>query len=296
VAPAALVLLLAQRWGEESRLYPTLPAAAFSPHVSILDGIPRGEPFRFAAIGPSFLPNVSILYHLEDVRGYEAMTFAPLWETQPLWCVPQPVSFNRVDDPSRPFLSFLNVRWVFAPPGYSPPPGWTVRGDDASGRLLENPNVLPRVFAPRGYFREAEHGRQLERLASIQDFRESGVAAEAGGDRVNNGEAAVRILRYEPEAILVDIDARAPALLATSVTRWPGWKISVDGRSVPAVIYNDAFIAFHVPEGHHGARLAYEPDSVRAGLAISLTTLTLCLGYGLVASWHRRLGRRAEGV
>jgi hypothetical protein len=292
VAPAALVLLLAQRWGEESRLYPTLPAAAFSPHVPILDGIPRGEPFRIAALGWSFLPNVSSLYHLEDVRGYEAMTFAPLHETYPLWCIPQPVSFNRVDDPSRPFLSFLNVRWVIAPPGYSPPSGWTVAGDDETGRLLENPNVLPRVFAPRGYFREEDRARQLLRLKSIEDFRESGVVAETGGDRLNNGEADVRILHYEPEAVLVDIDARAPALVATSLTRWPGWKISVDGRSVPVVAYNYAFIALRVGAGHHRVRLTYDPDSVRAGLAISLTTLALCLGFGLASPMRRRLTLR----
>jgi hypothetical protein len=294
VAPAALVLLLAQRWGEERGLYPTLPAAAFSPHIPILDGIPRAEPFRIAALGPSFLPNVSSLYHLEDVRGYEAMTFAPLFETYPLWCIGQPVSFNRVDDPSRPFLSFLNVRWVIAPPGYSPPPGWAVNGDDKTGRLLENPNVLPRVFAPRGYFREEDRARQLLRLKSIEDFRESGVTAETetGGDRLINGEAEVRILHYEPEAVLLDIDARAPALVATSLTRWPGWKITVDGGSVPVVAYNYAFIAFRVSAGHHRVRLAYEPDSVRAGLSISLTTFALCLGFVLASPVRRRLTLR----
>jgi hypothetical protein len=202
------------------------------------------------------------------------------------------VSFNRVDDPSRPFLSFLNVRWVIAPPGYSPPPGWTVARDDRTGRLLENPNVLPRVFAPRGYFRELDRGRQLERLHSIADFGESGVAAEAGGDRLSNGEATVRILRYEPEAILVDIDARAPALVATSLTRWPGWKVIVDDRSVPVVGYNNAFIAFHVGAGHHSVRIAYEPEGVRAGLAISLATGALCLGFGLVSLRRRRLALR----
>ena len=296
VAPAALVLLLAQRWGEESRLYPTLPAKAFAPHVPILDGIPRGKPFRMTAVGWTFLPNVSMIYHLEDVRGYEAMTFAPLYETEPLWCIPQPVSFNRVDDPTRPFLSFLNVRWVIAPPGYSAPPGWTVAGDDRTGRLLENPNVLPRVFAPRTYFREADRGRQLERLQSIADFGESGVAAEAGGDRLNNGEAAVRILRYEPEAILVDVEAGAPALVATSLTRWPGWKVVVDDRPVPLVAYNYAFIGFRVGAGHHSVRIAYEPEGVRAGLAVSLATGALCLGIGLVALRRRRLTlRRGPG-
>lgn len=292
VAPAALVLLLAQRWGEEKRLYPTVPSAAYLPHIALFDRIRAEEPFRIAAVGWTFLPNVSMIYRLEDVRGYEAMTFAPLFETFPLWCVHQPVSFNRVDDPTRPFLSFLNVRWVIAPPGYPPPPGWTVAGDDRTGRILENPNVLPRVFAPRGYFREDDRGRQLLLLQSIADFRESGVVAEAGGDRLDNGEADARILRYGPEAVLVDIDARAPALVATSLTRWPGWKVFVDEHPVPIVAYNYAFIAFHVGAGHHSVRIAYEPAGVRAGLAVSLATGALCLGFGVASPLRRRLRLR----
>ena len=92
-------------------------------------------------MGLNFIPNIAALYELEDVRGYEAMTFKPLWKTFGLWCVPQPVWFNRVDDPTRPFLSFLNVRWVFAPPDYAPPDGWPVRYRGAEGLLLENPGV-----------------------------------------------------------------------------------------------------------------------------------------------------------
>ncbi|MGH9399826.1 MAG: YfhO family protein [Thermoanaerobaculia bacterium] len=286
--PLALVLLLVQRWDEVGGLYPTLPAASYLPHIPLLDGIPKGEPFRVVALGWGFLPNVSIAYRLEDVRGYEAMTFAPLFETFPLWCVHQPVFFNRVDDPTRPFLSFLNVRWVIAPPGHPSPPGWRVAADDATGRLFENPNVLPRAFAPKGYFRESGRERVLEKLQSIADYRESGVVEEPGGDRVPNGEAVVQIRSYEPETLLLDVDAKTPTLVATSVTRWPGWKVFVDGSFVPVVPYNRAFFAFRVGAGRHRVRLAYEPDSVRAGLAVSLATLTLCLAFAFTSSVRRR--------
>jgi hypothetical protein len=142
------------------------------------------------------------------------------------------------------------------------------------------------------YFREDDPGRQLLQLQSIADFRESGVAAEAGGDRLNNGEADVRILHYEPESVLVDVDARAPVLVATSLTGWPGWKVTVDDRSTPVVTYNYAFIAFHVGAGQHRVRIAYEPKGVRAGLTVSLATGALCLGFGLVLARRRLTLRR----
>jgi hypothetical protein len=68
-----------------------------------LEAIPRHVPHRMTAIGYNFIPNIAALYEVEDVRGYEAMTFKPLFETYPLWCVHQPVWYNRVDDPRGPF-------------------------------------------------------------------------------------------------------------------------------------------------------------------------------------------------
>lgn len=106
VLPAGLlVLLLLERRLEMGSFYPTTPASAFAPPLRVLDGIPRQLPYRMAALANLFLPNIAALYELEDVRGYEAMTFAPLTETFPLWCVPQPVWYNRIEDPAKPFLS-----------------------------------------------------------------------------------------------------------------------------------------------------------------------------------------------
>ena len=38
----------------------------------------KGEPFRMGAMHFMFLPDAAALYGLEDVRGYEAMTFLRL--------------------------------------------------------------------------------------------------------------------------------------------------------------------------------------------------------------------------
>src|SRR5207253_4699024 len=145
----ALVLLVAERGAEAGGVYPTFPSRTFYPDLEVLRPIPRDAPWRFTAVGFTFVPNVSALYELEDVRGYEAMTFAPLVETFSLWCVPQPIWFNRVEDPTRPFLSYLNVRWVLAPEDRSMPPGWIERAAGDGTRLFENPRALSRAFAPR---------------------------------------------------------------------------------------------------------------------------------------------------
>jgi hypothetical protein len=290
-----LVLLLAQRRLEEGEIYPTYPSRAFYPPLHLLDAIPRNSPDRIAAVGHTFIPNIAALYELEDVRGYEAMTFKPLLETYGLWCVPQPIWFNRVDDPTRPFLSFLNARYVVAPPGYPPPEGWKILSRGEEGQLFENPRALPRAFTPRALHYEADSGRQVALLEGIRDFSNKGVVGESppgGSPGIGaraNGEASVRITSYEAQRIALEVDAVQAALVATSVTAWPGWKLTVDGAPAPLVPYNHAFLAFRVSRGRHTAVLRYWPDSFVAGGAISAAALAISV---LLLTLRR--GRAAE--
>lgn len=287
IAVAACVALLAiERRVEEGGVYPTYPSAAFYPDVAAFEGIPRTAPWRFTAIGFSFVPNISAMYELEDVRGYEAMTFKPLVETHPLWCVDQSVWYNRVDDPTRPFLSFLNVRWIFGAPDYEPPRGWPVLFRGPEGVLFENPHALPRAFAPRSTWSEPDRDRRLGIMALISDFGRDGVLHDGpgGGPPTPNGEATVDIERYLPQEMRLAIDAKAPAVIATSVTAWPGWKLSVDGRPAPLLGYNQAFLAFRVPAGRHQAELRYRPDGVIYGAAITLATMLISVGLMLLPS------------
>ena len=84
--------------------------------MPILRSLPRetGEPFRIVGRAHALVPGTSALYELEDVRGYEAMTFSRYVATYDAWCTHQPVWFNRVDDLTKPFLSMINVRYAIA--------------------------------------------------------------------------------------------------------------------------------------------------------------------------------------
>ena len=296
---AFLVLLVAQRGLEKRDVYPTYPSRAFYPPLSLLDAIPRRAPDRMTAVGFTFIPNIAALYEVEDVRGYEAMTFKPLVETFGLWCVAQPVWFNRVDDPTRPFLSYLNVRYVVAPPGHPPPDGWKTLFRNDEGQLFENPKVLPRAFVPRLLRYEPDSVWQVALLGAIRDFADEGIiggdrpAGVSGNEARANGEASVRIASYGPQRMTLEIDARQPALVATSMTSWPGWKLTVDGARTPLVPYNHAFLGFRVPAGRHTAVLRYMPDGFVAGSVITL--VSLAAGLSLLVRARRPASSRVSG-
>jgi hypothetical protein len=282
----ALLLLLVERRFEAARVYPTFPARAFYPPLSVLDPVPRQAPWRFAAWGFLLIPNAGTMYELEDVRGYEAMTFQPLAETFLLWCVPQPVWFNRVDVPTSPFLAFLNVRWVLAPAGVAVPPGWKVLSEGDETRLLENPAALERLFVPRLLRQERTEAAQRDALSSIADFAERGiVAGPEPGDWITNGSANVRIDSYRPQRLVASVDAERAVVVGTSIPRWPGWKLEIDGQRARFLAYNHAFLGFTVPKGRHRVMLRYWPDSFSAGLAVTGATLAAC---ALTALFRRR--------
>jgi len=273
------------RYAETGRLYPVAPANAFYPPLQEVAPIPRNQPYRFASLFLSFIPNMSVLYELEDVRGYEAMTLRKLVETFPLWCVPQPVSFNRVDDPTRPFLSFLNVRYFLVPVDYGVPPGFHAIAAGLGGKLLQNERVLPRVFVPKRVFC-SDGRREIETMQTIEDFSDSGVAMNCSPSHwIKNGSGTVEIIRYQPQRMDLAVHAAEPLLLATSVTAWPGWQVRVDGRRQEPVSYNHAFLGIEVPAGSHGVTLRYFPRGFLAG---GIVTVIAVLGLVLRTAWRRQ--------
>src|SRR5206468_877023 len=99
---------------------------------------------------------------------------------------------NRVDDPTTPFLSFLNVRWVLTPLDSRIPPGWSALSESDGLRLIENPRVLSRAFVPRFYRGEPDPARRLSLLGEIDDFGQRGViATQTNGAWIENGRARV---------------------------------------------------------------------------------------------------------
>ena len=291
---AVLLLLLAQRRLEAGTIYPDFPSRAFYPPPDALEGLPRGAPERIVGVGHVLVPDVSSLYELEDVRAYEPTTLGAFHETYPLWCVAQPIWYNRVDDLKRPFLDFLNVRYAITRLSSEVPPGWRVVRENSGLRVLENPRVLPRAFVPSSIRFEQNPERQLEALKSIQDFGRQGVVGTPGPPGWSvNGPADVRLTGYTGQSLSLRVDSPREVLVATSIPGWPGWRLRVDGRRAPLLPYNRAFLAFRVPAGAHEARLDYLPDGFVQGAAISSATIGL-LGFLLLRGARKRFRETAS--
>jgi hypothetical protein len=290
LVPLLLVTLLAQRYLTEGDVYPTLPASVAYPHIPILDAVRRDQgPFRIVAHAYGFIPGTSALYELEDVRGYEALTFGRYFETYRLWCTHQPVWFNRVDDIRRPFLSFLNVRYAVSSADLKPvPEGWHVVSTMRGAQLMENERVIGRAFIPKHVRIGLSDGDALNEMAEEKDFADKAwIKAPLPPHDWTNGGGTLRLQRRDT-GFKMDVNLRGANWIVISQPAWEGWRVYVDNRRVEWFFANEAFIGVYIPGGKHQVRVIYLPQAFVRGRIISLLTLAGVIAFGL----RRRLAAR----
>jgi hypothetical protein len=255
-----LAAVLIERAFEDGSTYPSLPVEMFYPRVPEIASIPKNDG-RIAGVNTTLVPNGAAMYELEDVRGYETMTFRRLVDTYPLWARYQGW-FNIVDDPTRPFLSFLNVRWIL---------------DET--RVTENRNALPRAFVPPVIRYERDGESVLRGMGEATDFaRRAWIESTAYEPHDSSNGPGTITTRRVGLGLQLDASMEREGWVVISETAWPGWRASVDGRPIPTYFANHAFLGIHVPAGRHRIRLVYRPESFTRGRAISLIALA-----GLIA-------------
>lgn len=285
-----ILLLLGQRTLEVGDEYPTLPREAFYPPFGGLEILQReGPPFRIAGLHYTLIPQTATMYGLQDVRGYQAMTHDRFNEVIPLYSVPS-VWFNIVPDLSRPFLSFLNVRYAIVEPGLGAPEGWRLALRTSDGQIFENTRALPRAYIPAKIRINIPEEDVVDEMAAETDFSQRAwIHHPAGGavpDEFVNGSGRVSI---EPEGmsrLRLRADMRTRGWLVISEVFWHGWHAYEGNQRIPLREANHAFIGMFLEAGQHDVELSYTPLSFYWGAGISFVTIAGAIAYAVLC--HRR--------
>ncbi len=274
--PVIFVLILGQRVVVDGSMYPSLPMHVFYPKIPLIRAIPTGtaEPFRVAGEHFTLIPDTAAIYQIEDPRGYEAMTFARLADTYPIWSIRQPVSFNAIGDLQPPFLSFLNIRYAIVPTSVNVSPGWREVMKDRSARLFENTRVLPRAFVPRRVRYEKSGSPVLKGMKEAKDFSDLAwiEVPELQPHEIANGPGKLTLHRAG-FGLSIDAVMAAGGWVVASQSAWNGWRAYLDGRRVQMRFANHAFLGVFVPKGPHHVKLEYLPESFTRGRNVSFATL-----------------------
>jgi hypothetical protein len=186
----------------------------------------------------------------------------------------------------QPLLDMLNVKYVLTEKPVDLEGLSLVLEGPGTSKLYENHQSLPRAFLVK----------QFEVLNSNQEFAKafheltfdlrSTVLLEKIPTRylelkkmpnVANLEPAVRVVTYENNRIVLEVDTPDAAFLFMSEAYYPGWQAFVDGKQEEIIRANYVFRAIPLGPGSHRLEVVCEPLSFKIGLSMSLLTVFLLL-------------------
>lgn len=265
-----------------SRLYPPTPLVRKL--VALKAAAPPTAPFRIAAYGADFFPNLSTMYGLEDIRAHDPMESARYTAMLGL-CGGYDTAtyFAMWTNTTTTLLDYLNVRYFVTSPGRTlDSPRWSRVYEGRDGFIFENRDVLPRFYATRTIAVEWNVKRFVERMSATTEWAHTAVLEDLRIDDAAmrrdliephaGADATVEITHAEASAYAMRVNAPRHTLVASSIPWWPGWQVRVDGRGARPLRINGAFLGFLVRPGPHDVRVFYRPWSFWAGVAVSMIT------------------------
>ena len=280
--------LLRFAWGYN----PAVPRDRYYPTTPGIERLVREPgPFRVLGAGTVLLPDTAAVYGLDDARGVDFMSVRRYEEL--VTGRAGDFSFYGSAPEIPPVLPLLNVRYLLtAVPIDLPRERFELvhTGDMAIYRDLAAVEralvVLDHEVVGGDALLARVRSGEFDPRRTVLLEREPGPAPAAGPSPANDSSAA-RILRDDPDEVVVEATAPRPGFLLLLDTDFPGWEASVDGRPERIWRADWAFRAVQVPAGRSTVRFVYRPRSWRAGLALGGLSLTL-LGVG----WAIDAGRR----
>jgi len=294
---AVLIELVMVTWNYNP---PAAPRDVFPETEAIrrLRAVP--QPARMVAWGWSFIPDTPGYYGLEDVKTTDPISDAHYQRFLHGYLRTEGGD-SIIGETGYPFFDYLNIQHVYAPPDAvltDPDLECVYRGPD--GAIYRNRGALPRYFAVPQFTVEPSFDMTVGLSKQISDFRQRALVDHIPGKVLREAPALtggiaspanVRIVRYEGQRALLDVDSAGWTLLVSSDVNWPGWRAYVNGRRLPPVTVNGAFLGCFVPGGHSRVEFVYRPDAYVNGLRAGAVGLVLLIAAYAISAARRRSWR-----
>jgi len=147
--------------------------------------------------------------------------------------------------------------------------------------IFRNEDTLPRAFL-------VHRARVMDDVATLNEIRRedfkprenlllaSGTPIDSGG--AQRADESVQIIGYQPERVVLSVQAQAEAYVLLADAWYPGWVARVDGIETPLERADYIFRAVRVNAGTHRIELEYRPASLFIGALISGMALVALAG------------------
>jgi hypothetical protein len=256
------------------------PTAGFD-HPQIVEFL-QGDPGFFRVdsrtdIWAVWQPNLALLTGLYDVSGVD----------NPLVVADVARYFDGTGSRSTRLYDLLGVRYVLGSKDVTL--DWdkfTLAFDrDPKVNVYRNATSLARAFVVYRAIVAVDHEDAWARIHQA-DFDPATTVVLEGGQPLDTQadiEAQAQVVRYEPNALQIEVNSEAEGFLFLSDPFYPGWQAQIDGQPTEILRANYAFRAVAVPAGRHQVTMAFRPRSWYIGLGLSVCTALILLILGGLA-------------
>ena len=259
---------------DQTQVYPTTKAIEFL----------RQQPgvFRVGGLYLALMPNSSMVFGLSDARGYDAVV---PWRQATLLDHVEGATrighYSVLRSADSRLLDLMNVQYMVTDKELDGRWKLVFEEQDSTIRVYRNRHVLPRAFIVHQAEYATNPDAALARLLEDTfDLRTKVILEGTTPDPVSDVSSETgqtRIVRYEPERVVIETDTPADGFLVLTDTYMPGWQAQVDGQPTELYIADYAFRAVRVPAGQHRIEFVYAPSSFSVGAALSLAAAVCCV-------------------
>ena len=246
------------------------------------------RPFRVSSEG--LLPadgNEGLIYGLDDVVGS-----TPL-ELSAFEAINAAERSHAITELQR--FALLDVRYVFTKRTF--PPGAPLRllGSDGDVHLyrLEAPYAFPPAWLVHK-ITTADDASTWQAVGQADLHQTAVLPTGVSVALAPASDDSVTLLASAPTRLAWEVTSDGTGLLVMSQIRYPGWTVTVDGRTAQLLPADGALLAVAVPAGRHAVVLAFAPCILRVGGSISLGALVLvgvAVGALLLGGRRRELAK-----
>ena len=106
----------------------------------------------------------------------------------------------------------------------------------------------------------------------------------------------VWIREVRPNGFELTAESGGAMVVASSVSRVRGWRLSIDGEPAELLTVNHGFLGFRVPPGVHAVTLDYAPAGWRWGWALFWAGVVGWLGTRVLPLRRKRRGEEGKGT
>ncbi|MBA3263202.1 MAG: YfhO family protein [Thermoleophilaceae bacterium] len=261
------------------------------------------RPARFVSMEPIPQTVIPFKFELYEARGYDLpimRRFDRIWRSQvspesssvAKGLLDTPLALRRLTPAGLRTLRLLGVTDLQQSPNDEPlrADGVRLTYDGPDARLYRVEDALPRAFVVPAQQVVAGDDEAFAAVTSPDfDPLESAVTEKRIGDLPEraSGAGTARIVRYEPERVVIRASSDGPALVVLSDNHYPGWKAKVDGKPVGVERVDYLLRGVPVGAGAHTVEFSYEPLSWRVGWIVSVLAL-IALAAAVVVGRRRR--------